>query len=489
MSRRTITSKMRIDWQLLFVVMPVVMFFSYYPVMRLGGNETMNFELSLPLIYLVVFDVVGTVVAVSSGYCRKLDWMKGWGMLLFPVFVICSVMWSENVLRGALTAGVVGLIVVAVILIVMMRDAIDVRVREWFMKVFWWGALVVSAWCVVQCVLDVMGVAQEYTLMCDGCTYRMFGFPRPDGFAIEPQFMGNLMLAPVLMCIYNMDRKKMALMTVFAFTLFLTMSRGAIYAMVVAIIFWGAYRVARGWKAELRQEIKRVFSVYGVMIVAFLLSLNMQGMLAAVSPTDDTYATGVAKVINQLTLGMVDVQGKSDDDASLSTEDGEMSEVHEVDGGGLPDNRSAESEKEEAVFDGYVEESTDTRLRLTGDAIRVWREDFKNVMVGVGIGGAGQALYDVGLTPAPKEIVQNEYASLLLETGIVGIILLIVMVLLATRYVAMHEKSGVILSLMVAYGVGFVFFSGIPNAIHTILLPAALLMICECLDKWAKRGR
>ena len=132
-------------------------------------------------------------------------------------------------------------------------------------------------------------------------------------------------------------------------------------------------------------------------------------------------------------------------------------------------------EKSEAVFDGYVEESTDTRLRLTGAAVEVWRKDFATMMFGVGIGGAGQALYVNGLSPAPKEIVQNEYASLLLETGIIGVALLILTIVLIIRAV---YKNEMVMTLIVAYAITLLFFSGLPNALQIYLLPALFIALC-----------
>ena len=38
----------------LVLILPAVLFFSYYPVISFGANETMNFELSLPMIWLVI---------------------------------------------------------------------------------------------------------------------------------------------------------------------------------------------------------------------------------------------------------------------------------------------------------------------------------------------------------------------------------------------------------------------------------------------------
>ena len=109
--------------------------------------------------------------------------------------------------------------------------------------------------------------------------------------------------------------------------------------------------------------------------------------------------------------------------------------------------------------------------------MEVWGQDFGNVMFGVGLGGAGQALYVNSLSPAPKEIVQNQYASLLLETGLVGIGLLILTLVLVVRVVLKSPWRVVILSLIIAYGVTLCFFSGLPNALQIYLMPGVLLAI------------
>lgn len=48
----------------LIYVLPAVLFFSYYPVISLGSSETMNFELSLPILWLLVFDSIGFLILV-----------------------------------------------------------------------------------------------------------------------------------------------------------------------------------------------------------------------------------------------------------------------------------------------------------------------------------------------------------------------------------------------------------------------------------------
>ena len=444
----------------LIYILPAVLFFSYYPVIKLGASESMNFELSLPLIWLVVFDVAAFGIMIKKKMlfrdCRKMGvWM------LFPIFVTLSVLWSLNSLRGLLTVGILWFIYFAGYAFFSLRSILkEAGVKEVFWKMFFGSALVVCGWCFLQCILDLAGASRETSLMCAGCTYKMFGFPHPNGFAIEPQFMGNLLIAPAIVSAWfglKKNKQYFWLFFIFAVTIFLTFSRGAIYAFVVAMIFMIVFE----W---VRQKDWRVCKTFLIIAAAFLFTLNLQGVMAQVSPTNDTYAGGVAKVINQLSLGIIDIRESK---SEILPEKANASALETVD---------EEAKEDKAVFDGYVEESTDTRVRLTDAALTVWRKDFNTIMFGVGLGGAGQALYVNGLSPAPKEIVQNQYASLLLETGLVGVALMIMTLVLIVRAVYKNSAREVIWTLMVAYGITVCFFAGLPNALHIYLLPAILMV-------------
>ncbi|MBQ9018255.1 hypothetical protein IJ117_00630, partial [Candidatus Saccharibacteria bacterium] len=162
--------------------------------------------------------------------------------------------------------------------------------------------------------------------------------------------------------------------------------------------------------------------------------------------------------------GVIDVRG---DDSPAPSADAEETEAP----------LSDETEENKAIFDGYVAESTDTRVRLTSDALLVWQSDVKNMTVGVGLGGAGTALYNAGLSPAPKEIVQNEYASLLLETGAIGIALFMLLMVLVVRFVVKYGGEAAILAMLVAYGATLLFFSGLPNALQVYIMPIWVWLI------------
>ena len=489
-------------------VLPAILFFSYYPIISFGASETMNFELSLPLIWLVLFDLLVFVMLIREKRLFK-GLKKKWLWLLLPAYLTVSVFWSLNPVRGALTVGILWLIYFAIYGMYEFRKLFDEEFRRKFLRWLFGSTLMICAWCLLQCILDLAGVGREYSLMCAGCTYKMFGFPHPNGFAIEPQFMGNLLLAPAIIsgwialkddhnsnlrgrgsslpssrgsdpsCLGRNLRKplRILLLVVFSSTLFLTFSRGAIYAFVVALIFLSVFTVVRKKKGERKEVGKKIVVMWGMVALAFLFTLNLQGIMAQVSPTDDTYWSGVTKVLNHLSLGKIDLRRDELDAEKTQALESEITgEKTEGEGLGVVE-KPVENfvDKEEAVFDGYVEESTNTRVRLTDSAVKVWSQDFATILFGVGLGGAGRALYLNNLSPAPKEIIQNEYASLLLETGLIGISLFILTMILIFKVVMRNKGAGLVLALMVAYGISLVFFSGLPNAPQIYLLPAVIL--------------
>ena len=194
-----------------------------------------------------------------------------------------------------------------------------------------------------------------------------------------------------------------------------------------------------------------------VVLFSFLLSLNVQGMMSAFSGMGETYNSGVAKVINHLSLGVIDIRAKTEEPKEEKEETKETAPT--------------------PAFDGYVAESTETRMKLTSAALGTWKKDFKTVAIGAGVGGAGQAMYDNNLSQSPKEIVQNEYASVLLETGVIGALLFVSVIVFAVMAVLKTAGAEMTLVLMAAFAVTLFFFSGFPNALHIYLMPVALAAV------------
>ncbi len=689
----------QILWILVYAL-PAVLFFSYYPVIALGGSESMNYELSLPIIWLVIFDILALIYAVLLHFSHKrppktsqslhhesqksnqahrsshqpakisrpsssrsvktgtgavmgknsasVDRFTNWGynfpgisdrrfflFTLFPLYATLSVFWSANPVRGTLTAGVMWLVFCAVfsIIYILPQGGEPRRLRTHVLLVLFVATFFVCKYCYAQSIMDVLGVSRANTLLCPGCTYHSFGFPHPSGFAIEPQFMGNLLLAPALTALYlvvfrsrqsaqkivgdatdletKVEQKllfgKIKLPRIdwhkwqhigiillaldFSTALFFTFSRGAIYAFGIAIIILLIF--------ALKRETFR-WSLITIPAISFLLSLTLQGTLAAVGPTAETFTSAVTKSIHQLSLGVIDLREAVDDSIKETKESLRASQsrssansenastqstqktTNSVDDSqsadGKPVQNSSQSvqnfaetvdnsskisgktvdkpskpveniakivdkavEKHEensakrvaqtqetAIFEGYVAESTNIRLNLNKLALWTWlaapghqgtftigldcaHSDHRecnistqltptSLLFGVGLGGAGNAMYQAypDKLGSPKEIVQNEPFSLLLETGLVGIVLVVFSLLLAffpqifsrkfldgrdtseqsvTPSFWQHPALPLLLSLIIAYVITLNFFSGLPNALHIYLMPPLLYLI------------
>lgn len=480
-------------------ILPAVLFFSYYPIISLGKNETMNFELSLPLIWLVLFDILSFVLLLA--YIKpKRDYFgisdrNFFFLALFPFYSSLSIFWAENKIRAVLTSGIIWLLFFAIFSIVFLSRHIiandeekTVPFRKKLLKSFVVSSVIIAVWCWIQSILDIAGVCPDYTLMCKGCVTNIFGFPHPNGFAIEPQFMGNLLIAPSLYEAYlflkKPDRKNTILLVLFLATLFLTLSRGAIFAAAIAIIFMTIMRIIK------TKTAKPLFVVLP-SIIAAVVTLNAQGIFAELSPTDDTYYSGISKSINQLSLGIIklpttkseevqkeDLQESDDHDTNVRNVETQEVEIQETETRDTKNESNAletpveKPEKEKAMFDGYIQESTDARVKMTRYAVEVWRSSPKNIFLGVGLGGAGVALNKQEKIPNINEIIQNEYASLLLEQGVLGLVCLSIGLIMIIVYTAKNKNRELLFGLFIAYGITLFFFSGLPNALHIYLLPA-----------------
>lgn len=518
----------------LVYLLPAVLFFSYYPLISLGSNSTMNFELSLPLIFLVIFDLVAFIALCFLAKATKGQDLAGLSdkrfflFAILPLYATIAIFWSTNPLRAILTTGVLWLTFFAAFALLYLLPLFHptARFRQRFLSAFFISTAAVCIFCWVQCFLDVAGCPRDTTLLCAGCTYHTFGFPHPSGFAIEPQFMGNLLLAPTLTALWllaftdarrsqgTINRKSANLTSststfnysprhrrllcaaavFFSATLFLTLSRGAIYAYAVALVvllIFALVRRAQWWKIII------------IPVVTFLIALLAQGTLSALSPTVDTFGSGIAKVVHQLSLGIVDLRPVLGNFTDATTEGTNDSTTETVDAITSEVANVTSADGNIAIFDGYIAESTNVRLGLSELAFDTWLSNPRYFWLGTGLGGAGLALaaaFPDEPLALPNAIVQNEALSLLLELGLIGALLVIFSLLLAfvpdvfpRRFLDgraakiaklqslgpfwSHPALPLLFSLIIAYLITLNFFSGLPNALHIYLLPPVLYVV------------
>lgn len=189
----------------LIVALPAVLFFSYYPIISLGANSSMNFELSLPLLWLVLFDLISLANFVIflkdhktsprrsktkegnknmgfKGFCEgirlglaprsgpskkplnpifssrgperssKKTIIKVLILLLFPLYATLSVFWSANPLRTILTSGILWLLFFAIFAILRLSPLLEPphKLKIWVLGAFFASTAVICLFCFIQ---------------------------------------------------------------------------------------------------------------------------------------------------------------------------------------------------------------------------------------------------------------------------------------------------------------------------------------------------
>lgn len=434
----------------LWLMAPIMIWFSYLPRISLAEDGTMNYELSLTLIYVVILAIVG----LPRVWRRRSELRQSRSVWLASAFVGWSglcVIWSDNCTRGLLTFAVYVVLYLVFLALVAERRLLC-RLLPKLVRVVIWMTISACLLAIAQMVLGTFVITNRHSLgLCAGCVAGQFGFIRPNLLAIEPQFLGSLLLAPLLYITYLTLRgehdyaKQPLLLVLMLTTLWLTLSRGAIYAYLASLAVM----------ILLVRKRRRQLVVVGLIALSLVVCLVCQGALASANPRiDSSFTQAVSTSLNHLSMGIIRLPYQRKSPTSLPS---------------IP----REHDKQPA-YRGYVAESTNVRLSLTKTALAAWRSNrLGQQLFGTGLGSAGIVLARQTGSRYQKEIVQNEFVEVLLERGLVGLALLGGLVVLYGR-LCFQRRDYLALAILVAYLTQWCFFSGLPNALHIYLVLALL---------------
>ena len=452
---KLVLTELKTFWRLsllerLWLMAPIMIWFSYLPRISLAEDGTMNYELSLTLIYVVILAIVGLPrVWHHRSELRQLGLVQ-----LASAFVGWSglcVIWSDNCTRGLLTFAVYVVLYLVFLALVAERRLLC-RLLPKLVRVAIWATISACLLAIAQMVLGTFVITNRHSLgLCAGCVAGQFGFIRPNLLAIEPQFLGSLLLAPLLYITYLILQgkhsyvKQPLLLVLMLTTLWLTLSRGAIYAYLASLVVM--ILLVRKWRRQL--------AVVGLVALSLVVCLVCQGTLASANPRiDSSFTQAVSTSLNHLSMGIIRLPYQRKSPTSLPS---------------IP----REHDKQPA-YHGYVAESTNVRLSLTKTALAAWRSNrLGQQLFGTGLGSAGIVLARQTGSRYQKEIVQNEFVEVLLERGLVGLALLGGLVALYGRLCS-QRRDYLALVILVAYLAQWCFFSGLPNALHIYLVLALL---------------
>ena len=530
------TSSLSKIQKVMLLCLPFCLFFSYHPVIPIFSTSTTNFELSIPLLWLLIFAILSLpenfrlyiyslkIVIKTKSLVNKAprplsrhqtDKLYPHFLRLFtlvyPFFVTVNSIGSPNFLRAILTSGVIWCICLSLLTILQNISQYKTQIGKSFNKNLLIASTLASAFCWLQSILDIAGVPREATFLCKGCTSTVFGFPHPNGFAIESQFMANLLLAPIFLSLfYLLERPKnhsnklnsdpypasklghflrFSLPLFLIATLYLTLSRGAIFSFWVSVFVLFIYQIVKLIKQKsCRREIlfRQPLIFSAVVFLPLFFTLSVQGLFTELGPTSHTFFDGVSTSVSQLSLGRIDLTKvfHKTNENNKSHKSHETHETHKSNNLHLSDlnTDAAASVQKAPQFTSYIEESTNIRLNLNRLALSSWRTSLRRMLAGVGLGAAGLTLYqEFPELGSPKEIIQNEYLAILYEQGICGVIMIICAAILFVLTYKLHNKNhektsiyGRVLAL--SFALTLCFFSGLPNALHIYLLTPLLFL-------------
>ena len=434
----------------LWLMAPIMIWFSYLPQISLAEDGTMNYELSLTLIYVVILAIVG----LPRVWHYRSELKQSRSVRLASAFVgwsgLCAI-WSDNHTRGLLTFAVYAVLYLVFLALVAERRLLCQLLPK-LVRVAIRATASACLLAIIQMVLGTFVITNRHSLgLCAGCVAGQFGFIRPNLLAIEPQFLGSLLLAPLLYITYltlqgkHSYAKQPLLLVLMLTTLWLTLSRGAIYAYLASLVVM--ILLVRKWRRRL--------VIVGLIALSLVVCLVCQGALASANPRiDSSFTQAVSTSLNHLSMGIIRLPYQRKSPTPLPS---------------IP----REHDKQPA-YRGYVAESTNVRLSLTKTALAAWRSNrLGQQLFGTGLGSAGIVLARQTGSQYQKEIVQNEFVEVLLERGLAGLALLGGLVVLYGRLCS-QRRDYLALVILIAYLAQWCFFSGLPNALHVYLVLALL---------------
>lgn len=447
---------------------PFAMWFSYYPNFHFGKSAGANLEFSIALIYVVVLALAGTKTICQN--CKKL--IKNNAVLLTGFFVFwnfLTILNTQNLLRTVLVSGV-WLVLWLDFLVILSLSKNKILFQK-ITKNFIFSSLVMACLSIIQVIY---GAWTDWGL-CAGCKAQGFGFVRPSVFAIEPQFFGSMLLAPIVLLTHKIFSKKASkfekiTLWILLLSLYLTLSRGAIFAAIFAILVL----IFVSQPFSKRKILSNIIISMSFVFSSFLSGMIFHAIFTELNPRiSDGFYDSISKSVNQMSLGKIKLPKIE------KTGNHEINEP-EIESNNLnskePTEKYVEKPKK-AMFDGYVEKSTNERTKMSDLAIETWLSNPFVVFFGVGSGASGTAILNSTRQIAnSSEIVQNEFLSILLELGFFGFVIWLLIIFGIFRKT---RKEKYIWSIFVAFLVQWIFFSGLPNALHIYLILAVIFAIIE----------
>lgn len=301
-------------------------------------------------------------------------------LLAFVVWIILIIPESINIQRAI---QVVGYDIFVILLAVSVSIIYKKEYLKYLLSLLIGVTIFVSAFAFYQFYGDIIGIQYMYTGLAERYTSGLFGFPRVQGFSLEPLYFGSFMLLPTMLLFaftvlkqYEITSRKylQILLFVFSVVIFITVARGAIYGLIAGVLVVTIVTLIKKLAT-----VKSIFMAIMVVLIAFIASLLIINYGSKI-PLDDSKTYGK--------------QGGAAYTQQLSTTS--------------------------------LEGSGGEREVARQQAIDLLKDNKSAIILGIGPGQFGPYVSDNTPSPSGWTIVNNLTLELLLELGIIGLGILLI---------------------------------------------------------------
>ena len=352
-----------------------------------------------------IFGLALIVLCVPIIIEKRKDWLtKPWILLALFIFVsTISSLLSMGRIKGLMVTLFCGF---DFLLAYVVSKTFDLKNSDTYKKIIFISGLVVTIFCIFQFFGDSLGVSNKYTLLLVRYTKEIFGFPRIQGFSLEPLYLANFIFIPLSLALsgYLFTKKKylLVLSSIFSTVILLTVARGAYVALIALIVFSLSWLIH---KKSYHQALSIVIA--GLISVAIFIGLiRISGTLASSS-----IKTTIVPQSSEQNLP----------DQTVSSGGNTTRLVYHINSFG-------------------ADQSFADRKRTAQVALEVGLE---NTLLGVGPGNYGK--YLVKKIPDKysdtNQIVNNEPAEIFAETGFLGFITISLFVIYCLRKMIYYDTT------------------------------------------------
>jgi O-antigen ligase len=360
--------------QILILLLLISLPFERLLTVEIAG-DTFKFSYLFGLLLVVYFLLSLLSKRLKFQLRREELWL-----LLFVALNFLSLIWSIDRIRTLFVSGAILLVVLIFMSFRRLVSKIDLKFVEKLIILIGVAASIFGLW---QFIAGSIPVLEKFAFLRPQYQSGIFGFPRVQSTFLEPLYLANFLILPLFLAIKKVISSRRGLDFIYLILIstafFLTLSRGAEYAVIIALIIL-ALIIALTDRKWLRDYAFSILSiVFGIALGTAMVYMSAGGQ-------------GIKNYFGHAT------------DTNLVTSEGTT-------------DRSSTSEVAEGTF--------------------------LNNPLGIGSGAFGALpVYKGQISAQGYQTVNNEYLEILAEDGVIGFIFFGLFILGFLVYLVSEIKKG-----------------------------------------------